>query len=68
VIRLNVTAGDRGVSISVRDTGEWRERRRPSSRGRGNGLKLMRRLTDQLEVERRSSTGTEVRMFRRLSG
>ncbi len=67
VIRLSVEAADGGVSISVRDTGEWRERQRPSAGGRGNGFELMRRLTDQLEVDRTSTTGTEVRMFRRLT-
>jgi anti-sigma regulatory factor (Ser/Thr protein kinase) len=67
VIRLSVEAADGGVSISVRDTGEWRERKRPSAGGRGNGFKLMRRLTDQLEVDRTNTTGTEVRMFRRLT-
>jgi anti-sigma regulatory factor (Ser/Thr protein kinase) len=67
VIRLSVEAADGGVSISVRDTGEWRERQRPSAGGRGNGFELMRRLTDQLEVDRTNTTGTEVRMFRRLT-
>ena len=67
-IRLNVAARDGGVSISVADSGRWRREHPHGIRRGGHGLALMRALTDDVVIAPRTPSGTEVRMFRRLSG
>lgn len=64
--RLNVAAREGGVAISVSDSGRWRREHPRGVRRGGHGLKLMRALTDEVEIRSRTPTGTEVRMFRRL--
>ena len=51
-----------GVTILVRDTGQWRE---PRGTNRGRGMTLMNGLMDSVEVERHE-TGTVVQMTRQL--
>ena len=51
-----------GVTVCVRDWGQWRE---PRGRDRGRGLRLMEGLMDEVTVSH-SGSGTEVRMHRRL--
>jgi anti-sigma regulatory factor (Ser/Thr protein kinase) len=50
------------VSITVSDTGGWRE---PRKSDRGRGLELMRALMDEVELEA-GDEGTTVRMRRRI--
>jgi anti-sigma regulatory factor (Ser/Thr protein kinase) len=50
------------VHLVVRDDGAWR---RPADRGGGWGLMMIEELMDDVEVVRGTS-GTEVRMVRRL--
>ena len=62
--QLELTArlvGDE-VHLLVRDDGTWR---RPADRGGGWGLMMIEELMDDVEVVRGTS-GTEVRMVRRL--
>ncbi len=54
---------DRDVTIAVRSSGRWRERR-PTAPG-GRGLDIMRQFMDETEVDCGDSA-TEVRMRRRL--
>jgi anti-sigma regulatory factor (Ser/Thr protein kinase) len=56
------SAEDGGVTVCVRDWGQWRE---PRGRDRGRGLRLMEGLMDEVTVSH-SGSGTEVRMHRRL--
>jgi anti-sigma regulatory factor (Ser/Thr protein kinase) len=60
--RVVCTAQDGGVTIIVRDWGQWRE---PRGRDRGRGLGLMEGLMDDVQVLH-SGAGTEVRLHRRL--
>lgn len=53
---------DRHASVTVRDSGQWRA---ASPSGGGRGLRLMRELMDEVEVEP-GGDGTVVRMRRRL--
>ncbi len=64
--RLNVAAREGGVAISVSDSGRWRRGHPRGARRGGHGLKLMRALTDEVEITTGTPAGTEVRMFRRL--
>lgn len=56
------TAQDGGVTVVVRDWGQWRE---PRGHDRGRGLGLMEGLMDDVQVMH-SVSGTEVRLHRRL--
>jgi anti-sigma regulatory factor (Ser/Thr protein kinase) len=60
--RVTCTAQDGGVTVVVRDWGQWRE---PRGRDRGRGLGLMEGLMDDVQVSH-STGGTEVRLHRRL--
>jgi anti-sigma regulatory factor (Ser/Thr protein kinase) len=60
--RVTCTAEDGGVTVVVRDWGQWRE---PRGRDRGRGLGLMEGLMDDVQVSH-STSGTEVRLHRRL--
>jgi serine phosphatase RsbU (regulator of sigma subunit)/anti-sigma regulatory factor (Ser/Thr protein kinase) len=60
--RVVCCAEDGGVTVLVRDWGTWRE---PRGRDRGRGLGLMEGLMDDVKVSH-STSGTEVRMHRRL--
>ncbi|SCL32073.1 SpoIIE family protein phosphatase [Micromonospora inyonensis] len=64
VIDVEVTIEDRTVVVTVQDSGQWRES--SGSTFRGRGLSLIRALGD-LSV-RRTATGTEVTLRRRLAG
>jgi len=64
--RLNVAAREGGVAISVSDSGRWRRAHPRGVKRGGHGLKLMRALTDEVEITTGTPAGTEVRMFRRL--
>jgi anti-sigma regulatory factor (Ser/Thr protein kinase)/putative methionine-R-sulfoxide reductase with GAF domain len=59
---VEVASVDDGISVAVRDAGQWRE---PRGTNRGRGMMLMEGLMDSVEVGR-SATGTMVRMTRRL--
>jgi len=63
-LELQASRLDGGVSIVVRDEGEWRE---PTgkSRGRGRGIDLMRELMTDVDVTR-DDGGTRVVMSRKL--
>ncbi|MFE0590364.1 SpoIIE family protein phosphatase [Micromonospora echinospora] len=63
VIDVEVTVEDRTVSVTVRDSGQWRQS--SGSAFRGRGLSLIRALGD-LSVSR-TETGTEVTLRRRLA-
>ncbi|OZV79350.1 histidine kinase [Micromonospora echinospora] len=63
VIDVEVTIEDRTVSVTVRDSGQWRQS--SGSAFRGRGLSLIRALGD-LAVSR-TATGTEVTLRRRLA-
>jgi anti-sigma regulatory factor (Ser/Thr protein kinase) len=60
--RVECTAHDGGVTVVVRDWGQWRE---PRGRDRGRGLGLMEGLMDEVKVSH-SPSGTEVRLHRQL--
>ena len=62
--RVVCDAVDGGVTIVVRDWGQWRAAR---GQDRGRGLWLMEELMDEVQVLHGDS-GTEVRLHRRLSG
>jgi anti-sigma regulatory factor (Ser/Thr protein kinase) len=51
------------VVVTVRDTGRWRS---PRGANRGRGTHIMRAVTDQVTIDRRSD-GTEVVIRRRLA-
>ena len=55
----------REVSVTVRDFGQWRERRTDN---RGRGLGLMEAVMDSVSVVTNQNEGTEVRMVRKLAG
>jgi len=55
---------DGEVSLTIRDTGDWRE---PTDVGRGKGILLMNGLMDQVSVDG-ASGGTTVELRRRLAG
>jgi PAS domain S-box-containing protein len=55
----------REVSVTVRDFGQWRERRADN---RGRGLGLMEAVMDSVSVVTKPQEGTEVRMVRQLEG
>jgi anti-sigma regulatory factor (Ser/Thr protein kinase)/putative methionine-R-sulfoxide reductase with GAF domain len=59
---LGATAGADGVTITVRDSGQWRP---PRGQDRGRGLKIIETAMDMVDVHP-SSSGTEVVMRRRL--
>src|SRR5215210_5656467 len=59
---VEVATADDGVSVAVRDAGQWRE---PRGTNRGRGMMLMEGLMDSVDVGR-DETGTVVRMTRRL--
>jgi anti-sigma regulatory factor (Ser/Thr protein kinase)/putative methionine-R-sulfoxide reductase with GAF domain len=59
---LTVTAADGAIALVVRDHGDWRS---PRGEHRGRGLELMRKIMDDLEVERMDD-GTEIRMRKEL--
>jgi anti-sigma regulatory factor (Ser/Thr protein kinase) len=61
---LHAKRSDGGVTISVRDGGQWRAAR---GRGRGRGLTIIKAAMDEMEVKTTSS-GTEIIMRRRLQG
>ncbi|MFI6819448.1 SpoIIE family protein phosphatase [Micromonospora sp. NPDC050187] len=63
VIDVEVTIEDRTVTLTVRDSGQWRQS--SGSAFRGRGLSLIRALGD-LSVSR-TETGTEVTLRRRLA-
>jgi anti-sigma regulatory factor (Ser/Thr protein kinase) len=50
------------LTASVRDTGNWREKR---GEHRGRGLRIIEDLMDEVEVEREED-GTLIRMRRRI--
>jgi anti-sigma regulatory factor (Ser/Thr protein kinase) len=52
------------VSMAVTDAGRWRQRSRPSARGRG--LVIARQLVDELEIDS-TAEGTAVRFRRHLA-
>jgi PAS domain S-box-containing protein len=54
------------INICVRDRGTWQETPAPGH-GRGRGLELMRRMMDDVDVQR-SPSGTTVRLRRLLAG
>jgi anti-sigma regulatory factor (Ser/Thr protein kinase) len=54
---------DSAIDVSVRDFGSWRA---PRAGSQGRGLGLIEELMDEVEIDRGSS-GTTVRMRRRLS-
>ena len=60
--KLNAVRADGEVSITVSDTGGWRE---PRKTDRGRGLELMRALMDEVELEA-GNAGTTVRMRRKI--
>jgi PAS domain S-box-containing protein len=55
----------RAVSVTVRDFGQWRERR---DDGGGRGLGLMEAVMDEVSVVTNPDEGTVVRMVRNLEG
>ena len=55
------------LTVTVRDTGSWREPRSSGKGDRGRGLSIMRGLMDGVEVTP-SGRGTTVFLRRRLSG
>jgi PAS domain S-box-containing protein len=60
--KLDASRLDGQVSITVSDTGGWRE---PRKTDRGRGLELMRALMDDVELEA-GDDGTTVRMRRKI--
>ena len=60
--RVVCSAEDGGVTVVVRDWGQWRE---PRGRDRGRGTGLMEGLMDDMNVSH-SPSGTEVRLHRTL--
>ena len=61
---LHALRDNGGVTITVRDGGQWRA---PRGRGRGRGLTIIKAAMDELEVNT-TSDGTEIIMHRRLRG
>ncbi|HYZ30161.1 MAG TPA: SpoIIE family protein phosphatase, partial [Thermoleophilaceae bacterium] len=61
--QVSAEAEGSGVSLEVRDYGEWRA---PRGANRGRGTALMAALTDSAVVER-SPRGTVVRLYKRLA-
>ena len=59
---VEASSSSDGVTLVVRDTGQWRE---PRGRNRGRGFTLMRGLMDHVEVTR-GDDGTAVHLTRRL--
>ena len=51
------TRGDGSITVEVTDSGRWRAPRRPG----GRGLRLMKRLMDDVDIEH-DERGTTVRM------
>ena len=62
-LEVQATLVDREVTVTIRDSGQWRE---PRGGDRGRGLPLMQVLMDSVDI-RPSSQGTEVRLCRRLA-
>jgi anti-sigma regulatory factor (Ser/Thr protein kinase) len=60
--KLDALRENGAVSITVSDTGGWRE---PRKTDRGRGLDLMRALMDEVELET-GDAGTTVRMRRKI--
>ena len=60
---LDAWGEDGGITIAVRDKGQWRESR---GEGRGRGLSIIAAAMDDVQVDR-LETGTEVVMRRHLS-
>jgi len=58
-------ADDAGVTITVRDSGRWRDLR-PGQSGRGRGLEIMRALVDTANVKQ-GEEGTTVTLRRNFS-
>jgi anti-sigma regulatory factor (Ser/Thr protein kinase) len=62
-VRVRVEIDDQAVTVTVTSPGPWRE---PETRlGRGNGLVIIRGLTE-VDIDT-TATGADVRMRRRLS-
>jgi PAS domain S-box-containing protein len=64
-VELDAALADHEVSITVRDSGRWRE---PRGENRGRGLRLIEAVMDSLTVVKSKGEGTEVTMVRKLSG
>ena len=62
-LQLQATLVDRELSVTVRDSGQWRA---PRAGNRGRGLPLMEVLMESVDI-RPGPTGTEVRLRRRLA-
>ena len=62
--QLDAWGEDGGITIAVRDNGQWREPRGEENRGRG--LAIIAAAMDHVQVDRRE-TGTEVVMRRQLT-
>ncbi len=65
-VTVEADIGEAGVTVEVRDGGEWVERPDGPMRYRGHGLKLMDGLVDSVDVVR-SKNGTRIRLRRRLA-
>ena len=59
---VEAASGRDGVTVTVRDKGQWRE---PRGTNRGRGLTLMRGLVDEVDL-RPGDTGTAIHLTRRL--
>jgi PAS domain S-box-containing protein len=64
-VEVLASLSGREVSVTVRDFGQWRERRADN---RGRGLGLMEAVMDSVSVVKGRQEGTEVRMVRQLEG
>ncbi|MEK6326172.1 MAG: SpoIIE family protein phosphatase [Actinomycetota bacterium] len=62
-VQVLAALSGREVSVTVRDFGQWRERRNDE---RGRGLGLMEAVMDSVSVVTSPQEGTEVRMIREL--
>lgn len=63
-IEVSLELGDGEVTATVRDNGSWRPAR---GCGRGRGMLLMERCSDEVHIDR-GTAGTEVKLYRRLWG
>lgn len=64
-VRLEATADDGVVAVTVRDFGHWRDASPAEDGDRGRGLQIMRGLMETMELTT-SDHGTVVKMSRRL--
>jgi anti-sigma regulatory factor (Ser/Thr protein kinase) len=65
-IRVHGARTESGVTISVRDTGRWKDADPERGASGGHGLPLMRAFADELDIRAQQPSGTDVVIVRRL--